>query len=81
MAERKPHHVGVICPECGASLNSVSDTRNGDGFIRRRRECPNGHRTTTYEILASRLNGLFEVEEEAARLVEGMAALLERGSR
>lgn len=43
----------MLCPECGNTQDKVIDSREGqDGplsFIRRRRECGNGHRFTTYE--------------------------------
>jgi transcriptional regulator NrdR family protein len=32
---------GILCPKCGASLNRVSHTRTGPGFIHRERHCPN----------------------------------------
>lgn len=40
------------CPLCGA-WTSVRETRSEDFFIRRRRECANGHREWTYEVLES----------------------------
>jgi transcriptional regulator NrdR family protein len=46
--------VGITCPDCLSPLTFVSDSRpQADGVaVRRRRECANGHRFTTYEIAA-----------------------------
>ena len=46
------------CPDCGAPLKKVIDSRRGEDAIRRRRECVNGHRATTYEYVAARLDHL-----------------------
>lgn len=44
------------CPRCGAWSN-VLDTRDGDHLtLRRRRQCGNGHRFTTLEVLPTALN-------------------------
>jgi transcriptional regulator NrdR family protein len=49
---------GLPCPECGSIKSKVTDSRAINRFtrqpckhrcIRRRRECANGHRFTTYE--------------------------------
>ena len=41
------------CPQCPEQLVSVIETSGrADGTVRRRRECPNGHRATTWEVLA-----------------------------
>lgn len=53
MSEKK--RVGLPCPRCGSMDSGVLDSRGGHRrgfFIRRRRECSNGHRYTTYEQLA-----------------------------
>jgi hypothetical protein len=46
--------VKLGCPDCGESLSKVIDSRPADDEIRRRRECPNGHRSTTYEYILKR---------------------------
>lgn len=38
------------CPNCHTRDNFVKDSRPSGKTIRRRRECPCGHRFTTYEI-------------------------------
>lgn len=44
--------LGPTCPRCRSTESSVVDTRpNPSGEIRRRRECPKGHRYTTYEAI------------------------------
>jgi hypothetical protein len=42
---------GITCPSCGSRHSLLKDSRpNREGDeIRRRRECENGHRFTTYE--------------------------------
>lgn len=46
----------MLCPTCGA-WSSVLDTREGPAeSIRRRRECANGHKFFTFEILAAARN-------------------------
>lgn len=40
------------CPTCGAD-SGVSETRETVSGMRRRRRCVNGHRFTTYEIIAA----------------------------
>ncbi len=37
------------CPECGTARLQVIDSRDAPDAVRRRRECANGHRFTTYE--------------------------------
>lgn len=46
----------MICPECG-SVSGVVETRTIIGALKRRRRCVNGHRFTTYEIMASAIKG------------------------
>lgn len=47
------------CPTCGEPDSYVVDTRYKRGAIRRRRECPNGHRYTTAErVVAGKSRGL-----------------------
>lgn len=44
------------CPKCG-EMGKASETRLTHGvFLRRARECPNGHRFTTYEVHAGNLD-------------------------
>jgi len=38
------------CPVCGRLSARVTDTRGAGDIIRRRRECPEGHRWTTVEL-------------------------------
>jgi hypothetical protein len=40
---------GISCPECHIAFTRVIDSRAKGHQIRRRRECYNGHRFTTYE--------------------------------
>lgn len=48
--------LGPTCPSCGSTDSSVVDSRpNPSGQIRRRRECGNGHRYTTYEATTGNL--------------------------
>lgn len=50
MSEKKG--CGLECRACGGNLDTVTDTRKGDEYIRRRRECSGcGARATTYEVL------------------------------
>lgn len=43
--------VSIRCPECGEPTRTLDTRTAGEHNItRRRRVCPNGHRTTTYEI-------------------------------
>lgn len=42
---------GIRCPECNSNLSRTVDSRPQMGAQRRRRECPNGHRYTTYETI------------------------------
>lgn len=42
----------IACPHCKARSSWVVDKRNGDGYVRRRRQCDDcGERFTTREIL------------------------------
>ena len=43
---------GMLCPACGLRLGRVVDSRTTDAGVRRRRECPNGHRASTVETVA-----------------------------
>jgi hypothetical protein len=40
---------GLRCPECGTCYTRIVDSRAKTEFVRRRRECRNKHRFTTYE--------------------------------
>jgi transcriptional regulator NrdR family protein len=41
---------GLVCGQCGCRHFWTTDKRDGDGYIRRRRECRNcGKRVTTTE--------------------------------
>ena len=43
--------VPLACPACGETLREVIDSRPSNEGWRRRRECRNGHRATTYEMV------------------------------
>lgn len=52
MTESEAIPLKLVCPECGFT-GKVMDMRSHKGmYIRRRRECENGHRWTTYEFNA-----------------------------
>ena len=44
--------VPILCPvkDCGKPMGKVLDTRIGQGAIRRRRRCENGHTMWTKEV-------------------------------
>jgi transcriptional regulator NrdR family protein len=69
--------VASVCPECGSTRNRVIDSRSLDGRRRRRRECNNGHRFTTYEISAADLEeierSLTELREWRMRMMAALA--------
>lgn len=46
----------IACPHCQARSSWVVDSRNGEGYVRRRRQCDDcGERfTTREELVASR---------------------------
>ncbi len=47
----------IACPHCKTRSSKVTDKRNGDGFVRRRRECDDcGGRFTSYETLCKPAN-------------------------
>lgn len=75
------------CPECGADLLRVVDTRYVNGRVRRRRVCLAGHRATTVETLANRpepmLAAIEDVEASMARLLALLeqSGMLHRGAR
>lgn len=50
----RPRRESFLCPVCRDPMNAVLDSRQQrEGTeIRRRRECVNGHRFTTYERIA-----------------------------
>jgi hypothetical protein len=45
--------VAMTCPVCGSLRLRVADSRDHRGSKRRRRECPDGHRFWTMEVLAN----------------------------
>jgi transcriptional repressor NrdR len=50
MTEKRLLNGGVACPQCKQRQSEVIDSRGTkSGKVRRRRECPCGHRFTTYE--------------------------------
>lgn len=55
---------GNKCPACGASKVYVIESRPSSNGTRRRKKCSScGWRTTTYEIDASRLQRLLDIEK------------------
>ena len=42
--------VPILCPTCQKPMGKVLDTRIGQGSIRRRRVCPDGHTMWTKEV-------------------------------
>lgn len=60
------------CPRCAAA-SDVLDTRAGDNFsTRRRRECHNGHRFVTLEVLPAATSS--KTLADAARAASAAAA-------
>lgn len=56
--QRGPNRqLGFSCPECSAARTQVLETRsrNSMGTIFRRRECANGHRFSTQEIVVKEM--------------------------
>ena len=53
-AKSTPRPTGIPCPECGDDRAVITDSRPADGHYRRRRQCANGHRFTTHEVLPDR---------------------------
>lgn len=41
----------ILCPRCGERMDTVLETRQVEGTIRRRRRCPAGHTEPTREVL------------------------------
>lgn len=69
-------HNAYRCPECEGAT-TVIDSRITDQGTRRRRACMKGHRFTTYEVMAERLDRLNEVESAVRRIVTGMTVIAE----
>lgn len=64
------------CQKCGADT-LVRDTRKHKGvFLRRRRECFNGHTLVTFEVYTSNLN--LDTLDKTVRGVEAAATARER---
>ena len=61
------------CPECGA-WTTISETRLTVMRYRRRRECGNGHKFTTEEVVVSQ-------EQLDAELTERLRAFREKESK
>jgi transcriptional regulator NrdR family protein len=60
----------VNCPLCNGAQNAVLEVRGE----RRRRECADcGHRWTTFEIAAERLEKLERLEQHAAAIAQELA--------
>jgi hypothetical protein len=64
----------IPCPNCGSIFSSVIDSRNIRESRRRRRQCQNGHRFTTYE---HEENWVCVHSPELAEDLAGIAVLLE----
>lgn len=48
----------IACPFCAARSSWVCDKRNGDGYVRRRRQCDDcGERFTTREVIVDSVRG------------------------
>lgn len=69
--------IGFACVGCGSRATMVTDSRGRtDGFIRRRRKCPDcGARFTTTEVPEAVIKGL-NVVDQRDRLRDDMAAML-----
>ena len=48
---KKPRRTPFLCPECGAQVVRVLESRPWQGAIRRRRVCPAGHVIWTRETV------------------------------
>lgn len=72
-------HKGLECPICGSTVSSVTDTRPvpSKGCIRRRRECSEGHRYTTHEILVGSRKGPNSVSGALGMRTENMRDTLD----
>lgn len=47
----------IACPHCKARSSWIVDKRNGDGYVRRRRQCDDcGERFTSFETLCKPAN-------------------------
>ena len=47
----------IACPHCKARSSWVVDKRNGDGYVRRRRQCDDcGERFTSFETICKPAN-------------------------
>lgn len=72
----------IACPHCKARSSWVVDKRNGDGFVRRRRQCDDcGERFTTWESCQApilRDRAAYERKRMAAMTPEQRSALYKR---
>lgn len=46
----RPRQTPILCPECSQAMTTVTQTRVVQGALRRRRQCPAGHRIWTKEV-------------------------------
>lgn len=71
------------CPECGTPHNNVRETREvADGtMLRRRRECFNGHRFHTYEVLGTLKKTIAKVAKTNAPAINKRAELWRKHQR
>lgn len=55
----------MSCPQCGA-WSSVKETRKDDsGTVKRRRECGNRRRLTTFEVTETEFKAVAEIRSKA----------------
>jgi hypothetical protein len=50
------YETGFCCPICNSTQSTVNDSRHRHGSRYRRRQCPSGHRYTTYEQVSAKEN-------------------------
>lgn len=72
--------LGLVCPECGDALASVVDSTPAHGRVRRRRECPSGHRATTVEFIAGDIDDVLDAAEAVRSSVDALIAAMLRAS-
>lgn len=81
----------IACPECGGKTRSTESRITPSG-ARRRRECANGHRVTTIEVIVPtgqrhgsvalvREDRIAEARDAAAKLSAYLAAVLDSKER
>lgn len=71
---------GIECRECDETASSVVDTRESHGRIRRRRQCPNGHRVSTVEYVAGDMEDVLDAAEAVRASVDALVSAMLRAS-